>query len=74
MQRLALRRGMVQLIAGSGRRSSYPIHPRYAGLRFGGDQHRGALRLRLRPGHPSYAFVSVNGATLDSGSLRCHTT
>lgn len=71
MQRLEPRQGMVQLIAGSGGRSLYSLDPSYQGLRFGDDQALGALRLRLRPGHASYAFVSVEGETLDSGALRC---
>lgn len=71
MQRLAARDGIIQLIAGSGGRSAYLIDPGYEGLRFGDDQLVGALRLRLRPGHASYAFVSARGAILDSGTVRC---
>lgn len=71
MQRLEPRQGMIELIAGAGGSSLYPIDPSYPGLRFGDDRHQGALRLRLRPGRASYAFVSVQGETLDSGSLRC---
>lgn len=71
MQRLEPRQGMIELIAGAGGSSRYPIDPSYPGLRFGDDRHLGALRLRLRPGRASYAFVSVQGETLDSGSLRC---
>lgn len=71
MQRLGRRRGIVPLIAGAGGKDRYPIDPDYRGLRFGNDRLDGALRLRLRPGHGSYAFVSVSGQILDSGSLRC---
>lgn len=71
MQRLEPRQGLTQLIAGAGGHLSYPIEPGYAGLRFGDDKRWGALRLRLRPGHASYTFVSAAGTTLDSGSLRC---
>ena len=71
MQRLAPRQGMIELIAGAGGRSSYPIDRGYDGLRFGDDRLFGALRLRLRPGHASYAFVAADGDVLDSGSVRC---
>lgn len=71
LQRLERRQGMTQFVAGAGGRSSYPIDPSYDGLRFGDDQHVGALRLRLRPGRASYAFVSTAGQILDSGSVHC---
>lgn len=71
MQRLAPRSGIIQLVAGAGGRSSYPIDRGYGGLRFSDDQLLGALRLQLAPGRASYAFVSVGGTILDSGSVRC---
>jgi hypothetical protein len=71
MQRFEPRQEMIQLVAGAAGRSHYPLDPGYQGLRFGDDRRRGALRLRLRPGHASYAFVSPNRRTLDSGSVRC---
>ncbi len=71
MQRFAPRQGMVELIAGSGGRGLYDVKGSHRGLRFANDRELGALRLRLRPGRASYAFVSASGEVLDSGSRRC---
>ena len=70
-QRQAARDGVTQLIAGAGGESRYPLDPAYSGLRFGDDEATGALRLRLRPGRLSYAFVDTRRHVLDSGSRRC---
>ena len=40
-------------------------------LAFGNDRDYGALRLALRPGAATYAFITTRGRVLDSGTLRC---
>ena len=69
-QRFAPERGVVQLIAGTGGRHRYELtaDPRLA---FGTDDHFGALRLELTAGTASFAFVTSEGATLDSGAIEC---
>jgi hypothetical protein len=70
MQRFAPRDGITELVAGSGGHEHYPIRSG-SGLVFGDDHDFGALRLVLRPGRASYAFVSTTGKVLDSGSVPC---
>jgi hypothetical protein len=38
---------------------------------FSEDRRDGALRLRLRRGLASYAFISKRGRLLDAGRVRC---
>ena len=71
MQRQAPEQGMVQLISGAGGDEQYPLDRSYRGLRFGNDRSPGAVRLRLTPRRARFAFVSVNGRVLDSGTRRC---
>lgn len=71
MQRLRPIDAITTFVAGAGGRSSHSVDPTDKRLAFADDEHVGALRLRLRPGEASYAFVSAGGRVLDSGSLRC---
>ena len=70
MQRVQPPGGPVELVAGSGGHEHYPLHhdPRLA---FGDDTHYGALRLVLRPGRATFAFVAVDGRVLAHGSVGC---
>jgi hypothetical protein len=70
MQRMSPQDGTTEMVVGSGGHGHYPLHP-HDGLVFGDDQHYGALRLTLTPGHAAYAFVATDGTVLDSGSLSC---
>jgi hypothetical protein len=70
LQRLRPRDGITQLVAGAGGRSRYALH-RDDRLLFGDDDHDGALRLRLRPGSATIAFVSARGVTLDASRVTC---
>jgi hypothetical protein len=72
MQRFRPRDGIVQLVAGSGRRSFYPLHPDRR-LRFGRDDRVGALRLELQPGLAALEFRDLRGRVLDRSRLRCAT-
>ena len=71
LQRMRRRGGITELVAGAGGHLRYPIDDSYRGLAFGDDRHYGALRLVLRPGRASFAFVTAGGRTLDSGRVRC---
>ena len=65
MQRLRPRDGIVQLVAGSGGRELYPLHPDER-LEFGRDGRVGALRMVLEPGRARLAFRRLDGRQLDS--------
>ena len=71
MERYAPRGGLVQIVAGAGGESHYPLLRSHAGLLFGDSTHWGALRMDLRPGAAILAFVSTSGRTLDSKSYKC---
>jgi hypothetical protein len=71
MQRLRRVDGITPFVSGAGGHSSYTVDAADQRLAFFDDQHDGALRLRLRPGKASYAFVAGNGRVLDSGSRSC---
>jgi hypothetical protein len=71
MQRLRPIDGITTFVSGAGGRSSYPVDSSDRRVAFADDEHYGALRLALRPGRASYAFVSATGRTLDSGALAC---
>ncbi len=62
--------GITSFIAGAGGHSRYGVRADRR-LAFADSRHDGALRLRLRRGNASYAFVSAGGRVLDRGSLRC---
>jgi predicted phosphodiesterase len=72
MQRLRPVDGITHFVSGAGGRSLYPLR-RDRRLAFGDDRHYGALRLDLRPGVARHAFVTADGRTLDSGTIRCRT-
>jgi hypothetical protein len=70
MQRLHPIDGITSFVSGAGGRSRYEVRddPRVA---FADTRHDGALRLRLRRGSASYAFVTTAGRVLDRGTVRC---
>ena len=71
MQRLHPIDGITSFVSGAGGRSHYALHRDDPRLAFGDDRSYGALRLRLRRGAASYAYVSQAGRVLDRGTLRC---
>lgn len=71
LQRFRRRDGIVELVAGAGGHGRYPVDRGRKGLAFGDDGHYGALRLVLRSGRATFAFVSAGGRRLDSGRVRC---
>jgi hypothetical protein len=71
LQRLEQTGGIVELVAGAGGHGHYRVDRSYRRLAFGDDSHYGALRVSLRPGAAAYAFVALNGRTLDRGRVRC---
>jgi hypothetical protein len=72
MQRMRPRGGLVELIDGAGGHSLYGLRRGYPGLVFGNSDQFGAIRLELRPGSASAAFVSITGQTLDRTHVGCH--
>jgi hypothetical protein len=71
MQRLHPIDGITSFVSGAGGHSHYALRRDDPRLAFGDDWADGALRLRLRRGSASYAFVTAAGRVLDSGTLRC---
>jgi hypothetical protein len=71
MQRFSRRGGIVELVAGAGGHPRYPVDRRHTGLAFADASHFGAVRLVLRRGRASFAFVSSGGRKLDSGHVNC---
>lgn len=71
MQRMRPTSGITELISGAGGHSHYGVDRGYARLAFADDMSYGALRLTLRPGSASYAFVGADGRVLDSGTVGC---
>jgi hypothetical protein len=71
MQRLHPIDGITSFVSGAGGHSHYALRRDDPRLAFGDDRADGALRLRLRRGSASYAFVTAAGRVLDSGTLRC---
>ncbi|MEA2221132.1 MAG: hypothetical protein QOJ35_3758 [Solirubrobacteraceae bacterium] len=71
MQRLRPIDGITSFVSGAGGHSHYALHRDDPRLAFGDDRAFGALRLRLRRGAASYAYVAQDGRVLDSGTLRC---
>jgi hypothetical protein len=71
MQRLHPIDAMTSFVSGAGGHSHYALHRDDPRLAFGDDRDDGALRLRLRRGSASYAFVTADGRVLDAGTLRC---
>ncbi len=70
MQRFAPVDGLTQFVSGAGGRSLYDLEDP-SRLAFGNASDDGALRLDLRPGSATFAFVAVDGRVLDRGVLRC---
>jgi hypothetical protein len=70
MQRFKPIDGITEFVSGAGGDGHYSLR-RSGRLAFGNDRDYGALRLALRPGAASYAFVTTGGRVLDSGTLRC---
>ena len=70
MQRLKQKNGITELISGAG---GHGFHPLWKDSRvaFSNNTTYGALRLTLSAGLARFAFVAVDGRTLDSGRLRC---
>jgi hypothetical protein len=71
MQRLRAIDGISEFVSGAGGSGHYGLHADDDRLASGNDTDYGALRLELEPGVARYAFVTVDGRTLDSGALRC---
>jgi hypothetical protein len=71
MQRFRPRGGVTEFVSGAGGKGLYTVDQNHPDLAYSNDQEFGALRLELAPGLARYAFVSVDGLTLDSGKVRC---
>lgn len=71
MQRHLRRRGIVELVAGSGGHEPRDVDETDPRLGFAADGVQGALRLVLRRRSADYAFVSTDGTVLDQGKLQC---
>jgi hypothetical protein len=71
MQRMAPIDGITQFVSGAGGRDRYAVDTGDQRLAFSDDREFGALRLRLRSGLASYAFVAADGRVLDAGRVRC---
>ncbi|HEX8156826.1 MAG TPA: metallophosphoesterase [Solirubrobacteraceae bacterium] len=71
MQRLRPIDGITEFVSGAGGRSLYGVDASDRRLAFSNDHSHGALRLRLRRGLASYAFISTTGRLQDSGRVRC---
>ncbi len=70
--RLDLKRGIREIVVGTGGRSVYPLFRNAPNRWIGNDQTFGVLRLTLAPGRYSFRFLPVLGGTFtDSGSARC---
>lgn len=71
MQRYSSIDGITELVAGAGGHFLHPISRPDPRRVFGDASEYSALRLGLRRGRAHYRFVGVDGATLDSGQVRC---
>lgn len=71
MQRLHPIDGITEFISGAGGNKNYDVDEDDDRLAFSNDHSDGALRLRLRRGLASYAFISTSGRVQDSGRVRC---
>ena len=71
MQRFEPIDGLTQFVSGAGGHSHYEIDRDDDRIAFANDADYGALRLELRPGSANFAFVALDGRTLDSGVVRC---
>jgi hypothetical protein len=71
MQRFKPRNGITEFVSGAGGHDLYALDASRPDLAFGNQDKFGALRLELSPGLARYRFVSVQGRTLDAGSVSC---
>lgn len=71
MQQLRARSGTTTLIAGAGGRGHYAVDGRDPRVAWSNDTTDGALRLHLRPGRATFAFVAASGRVLRRGSVPC---
>ncbi len=65
------RRGMTEIVAGTGGASLYHLGTRKRGSVYYQARQFGVLELLLRPRSFSWAFRTIDGQTPDSGSRRC---
>jgi acid phosphatase type 7 len=71
MQQMRPASGLTELVAGSGGNGLYPVGRSYRRLAWSDDNTYGALRLQLRPGRASFAFVATSGKVLRRGAVSC---
>lgn len=71
MQRFEPVGGITQFVSGAGGNFHYEIEEDDPRLAFSNETDFGALRLELRPGSATYAFVTADGAELDRGTVDC---
>lgn len=71
MQQLAPIDGVTELVIGAGGAPLHPVRRDDPRLVFADDTDWGALRLQLRPGSATYAFVAADGRVLDQGRVSC---
>jgi acid phosphatase type 7 len=69
MQQLMPNGGTTEIVSGAGGNGRYPLRPDPR-LAFGNASRYGALKLVLRPGRASFAFVAP-GRVLHRGRVRC---
>lgn len=70
--RLDAKRGIREIVVGTGGRSLYPLVRSAPNTWIGNDRTYGVLRLTLAPGRYSFRFLPVPGGTFtDSGAFRC---
>jgi acid phosphatase type 7 len=70
-QRHRPNRGLVQFVVGTGGRRLYDVDESDSRLAASHDRSHGALLLRLGRRRVTFAFVTAEGARLDSGALPC---
>jgi hypothetical protein len=71
MQRLRAIGGTTEYVSGAGGHDRYLVNDDDPRLAFSADDTEGALRLQLRPGAASLAFIAADGRTLDTSSVHC---
>jgi calcineurin-like phosphoesterase family protein len=72
MQRFKPIDGITEYVSGAGGADRYPVQIDDR-LAFSNDSDFGALRIDLRPGHASLAFLSAEGDVLDRSTVGCDT-
>jgi len=71
MQRLRPMDGITQLVSGAGGHGHYAVRTADRRVAFSNDRVYGALRIGLRAGGASLAFVSAGGRVLDRHRVAC---